>query len=58
MKLGEKLKRKIVFGDSVREWGRLAAFYLYIRNELLSYITSEDEEDPEIREILKILNLV
>jgi hypothetical protein len=58
MKIGEKLKRKIVFGDSVKEWGRLAAFYLHIKNELISYITSEDEEDLEIREILKILGLV
>jgi hypothetical protein len=57
MKLGEKLKHKIVFGDSVREWGRLTAFYLHIRSELLSYIASEDEEDSEIREILKILNI-
>jgi len=57
MKLGERLKHKIVFVDSVKEWGRIAAFYLHIRGELLSYITSENEEDSEIREILKMLNI-
>jgi hypothetical protein len=57
MKIGDKLKRKVVFRDLVNEWGRLAAFYLYIRNILPTYITSEDEEDVEIKAILKILGL-
>jgi hypothetical protein len=57
MKIGDKLKRKVVFRDSVNEWGRLAAYYLYVRNELPFYIMSEDDENAEIKAILKILGL-
>jgi hypothetical protein len=57
IKFSDKLKRKTIFRDLVDGWGRLAAFYLHIRSEVLSYITSESEEDVEIKEILKIFDL-
>jgi hypothetical protein len=58
IKFSNKLKHKVVFKDTVDEWGRLATFYLYIRNELPAYITSKEEIDKEIREVLKILGII
>jgi hypothetical protein len=57
VKFGDKLKRKVILRDAVDAWGRLAAFYLFTRDVLPSYIMSEDEEEVEIKEILKILSV-
>ena len=57
-KFSARLRHKILDKDSLEEWGRLTAFYLYIKRELMGYITSDSDEDAEVREIIKLVGLL
>jgi type II secretory pathway predicted ATPase ExeA len=57
LKFGNRIRHKVIFKDSADFWGRLSAYYLYIKKELISYITTTEEEDAEIKKILHILGL-